>query len=265
MNQPFSCRGCAVKRWTASLALGLTLLGPVTLLGPASGGQPAYAQEGFASGGASITVERFGATGGGRRPAVLLLHGADGPGERYRAAARQVASAGYAVFLVHYLDRTGERRASYGTIHQNLPAWSETVGDAITYVSRQPGVDAGRIGLFGVSLGGGLALTTAAQDRRVRAVIDYFGFAPNSLGGARLPPTLVLHGDADRIVPVSNAYTIQGILRAQGTPHEVIVYPGEGHGFSGSAQADAAARINAWFGRYLQGRSRSAELRRMAP
>jgi carboxymethylenebutenolidase len=89
-------------------------------------------------------------------------------------------------------------------------------------------------------------------------VIDYFGFAPRSLGG-RLPPTLVLHGDADRVVPVSNAYAIQSALRARGTPHEVMIYPGEGHGFSGSAQADAAARINAWFGRYLLRGTRSAD------
>jgi carboxymethylenebutenolidase len=194
------------------------------------------AQEGFVSGGASIRVERFGTTSAGRRPAVILLHGADGPGERYRAAARQVAAGGYAVFMVHYLDRTGERRASYSTIHQNLP---RVVGNRrrrrdlrLAPTGRRCREDRA----VRISLGGGLALATAAQDGRVRAVIDYFGFAPNSLAGARLPPTLVLHGDADRIVPVSNAYTVQGILKAGGTPHEVIVYPGEGHGFSGSAQ-----------------------------
>ena len=244
-----------MRRWLTSLALAVVLLGPA---GGIAG--RALAQEGFSSGGVSITVERFGAADRSRQPAVVLLHGADGPGALYRAAAQQVASGGYAVFLIHYLDRTGESRASYNTIHQNLPAWSATVRDAITYVARQPGIDPGRIGLFGVSLGGGLALATAAQDGRVRAVVDYFGFLPQSLsGGARLPPTLVLHGDQDRLVPVSNAYAIQSLLRARGVPHEVMIYPGEGHGFGAAAQADAAQRINAFFARYLRGRARSAE------
>jgi carboxymethylenebutenolidase len=234
------------KTWLTSLAAALALAGPGV-------GLPAIAQDAFVSGGASITVERFGTEGAGDRPAVLLLHGADGPGERYRIAARLVASGGYAVFLIHYLDRTGERRASFNTIGRNLPAWSATIRDAITYAARQPGVDASRIGLFGVSLGGGLALASAAQDDRVRVVIDYFGFAPQALDGAKLPPTLVLHGEQDRVVPVSNAHAVQSILRAHGVPHEVKIYPGEGHGFRGAAQIDAAQRINAFLDRHLGG------------
>lgn len=217
------------------------------------------AAEEFASGGVGITVERFAPGAPGNRPAVILLHGADGPGSRYRAAAREVAAGGYNVFLVHYLNRTGQSRASYSTIHQNLPVWTSTVRDAIGYVQRQPGVDARRIGILGVSLGGGLALATAQQDGRVRAVVDYFGFVPRGFGSGRLPPTLVLHGASDPIVPVSNAYDLQGILRARGVPHEVQIYPGQGHGFTGAAEADASARINAFFGRYLGGRAAPAD------
>ena len=214
--------------------------------------------EEFASGGVGITVERFASGAPGNRPAVILLHGADGPGSRYRAAAGQVAAGGYNVFLVHYLNRTGQTRASYGTIHQNLPVWTSTVRDAIGYVQRQPGVDPGRIGLLGVSLGGGLALAAAQQDSRVRAVVDYFGFVPRGFGSGRLPPTLVLHGASDPIVPVSNAYALHVILQARGVPHEVQIYPGQGHGFTGAAEADASGRINAFFGRHLGGRAAPA-------
>lgn len=217
----------------------------------------------FTSGGRPIRIERFNAATGGRRPAVLLLHGADGltrNGERYRTGARILASAGYHVFLPHYLDRTEQARANYATIGGNFSAWAETVFDAVSFVAGEPGVDARRIGLLGTSLGGALGLTVAAQDGRVRAFANYFGFLPEGIaaGAQRLPPTLVLHGERDFIVPVSNAYAIADLLRRLGVPHDVHVYPDQGHGFTGAAQIDAAQRTAAFFGRHLG--SRSAEI-----
>jgi carboxymethylenebutenolidase len=131
------------------------------------------------------------------------------------------------------------------------------VRDAIGYVSQQQGVDPSRIGLLGVSLGGGLALATAQQDSRVRAVVSYFGFVPEGFGSGRLAPTLVLHGATDRIVPVSNAYALQNLLRARRVAHEVQIYPGQGHGFTGAAEDDASQRTTAFFRRYLGGRTTS--------
>ena len=211
--------------------------------------------QGFSSGGVPITVERFDPPSGGTGPGVLLLHGADGlsRAEVYRGAARLVAGAGYRVFFVHYLDRTGERRASFGTIQQNYPAWAETVRGAVTYVSGQPGVDPRRVGVIGLSLGGALGMTTAAGDARVKALVNFFGFVPAGLAGAgRLPPTLTLHGAADAIVPVQNAYTLDALLKARGVEHETVVYPGQGHGLFGEAQLDSARRAVAFLDRHLR-------------
>jgi carboxymethylenebutenolidase len=209
---------------------------------------------GFTSGGRSIAVERFEAPGGGRRPAILLLHGSDGPGDRYRAAARAVALGGYHVFLVHYLDRTDQSRASIASIARNFGAWTDTASDGLDFVSKQPGVDAARIGVLGVSLGGGLGIALAARDRRVRALVDYYGFVPNGLSPRpNLPPTLILHGEADRVVPVANARALRALLEAAGTPSDIQIYPGQGHGFTGAAQADATRRIRAFFARTLGG------------
>jgi carboxymethylenebutenolidase len=53
-------------------------------------------------------------------------------------------------------------------------------------------------------------------------------------------------------VPVSNAQALQSVLERRSIPHEVRIYPGQGHGFTGEAQADAARRIRAFLDRYLR-------------
>ena len=240
------------------------MLGAALPLLPLSG---AVAQEGgsasmqeFISGGRAVRAEWFPAGGAAAReearPALLLLHGADGlawNGDRYRLAAGLVAASGFHVALVHYLDRTGDRRANYGTLRDDYPLWTGTIRDAVAWLAEQPGVAPDRLGLIGVSLGGALALSTAAVDRRVKAVVEYSGPVPDDLpaSGAGLPPTLVLHGEADRIVPASHARRLGRLLEQDGTPHEVQVYPGQGHVLNGAAQFDAASRVSAFLLRHL--------------
>lgn len=47
----------------------------------------------------------------------------------------------------------------------------EDVRNAVTWLSEQPGIDPARIGLWGTSFGGGVAVRAAAFDRRVKAVV----------------------------------------------------------------------------------------------
>jgi carboxymethylenebutenolidase len=240
-----------LKMWVAAVAAVVAM--QLTGTARASGSER---QETFKSGGASIGVEWFGAAGAAEKaPAIVMLHGADGltRADRYREGARRIAAGGYHVALVHYLDRTGEKRASFGTIMRNFDPWLATVRDSITWMARRPGVDPHRIGIVGISLGGTLGLAAAGQDPRVKALVEYFGPMPQGIvtAGAALPPTLILHGTADPVVPVANAHAIENLLRSQGTAHEIKIYPGQGHGFHGAAQDDADRRVAAFLDRHL--------------
>ncbi|MHB2211564.1 dienelactone hydrolase family protein [Methylobacterium sp. CM6257] len=217
----------------------------------------------FTSGGRRIGVEWFAAFGGSAGkmeegaigPALLLLHGADGltSADGYRLAARTLAASGYHVAFVHYLDRTGDQRVAYARLRQDFPVWTETVRDAVAWLANRPGTDAQRLGIVGISLGAALAFAAAATEPRVRAIIDYFGPLPDELARVRprLPPTLILHGGADPIVPVSQARALERLLLEQGTAHEIRIYEGQGHGLTGSAQLDAAARVTRFLKRHL--------------
>ncbi len=62
-------------------------------------------------------------------------------------------------------------------------------------------------------------------------------------------PTLIIHGDADNIVPLQQAEVFVTRLKAAGVPAELVVRPGQGHGWPDSTKdLDALAD---WFDKYL--------------
>src|SRR3546814_17371350 len=72
-------------------------------------------------------------------------------------------------------------------------------------------------------------------------------------GVTHMPPTLVLHGDRDRTVPLARARELVRLLEQIGAEHEVTLYRGEGHTFRGEAREDRIARTVDFFERHLGG------------
>ena len=164
-----------------------------------------------------------------------------------------LARQGFAVYILHYFDRTGTVFADQQIIFSKFPLWMKTLWDAISHVEKQACVDPNRIGLLGFSLGAYLSLSDATIDKRIKAVVDFFGGLPKEmkLFMRRLCPVLILHGEADPTVPVEEAYHLQQVLEKKGIPYEMRIYPGAGHGFSGEIWQDAGLRTLAFFRKYL--------------
>ena len=167
--------------------------------------------------------------------------------------ARLLATHGFAVYVLHYFDRTGTSFADKETIFRHFPVWVKTLWDAVSEVERQPQVNPAHIALMGFSLGAYLSLSDAAIDKRVQAVVDFFGGLPKEmkLFMRRLCPVLILHGEADPTVPVEEAYHLQKVLEKKGIPYEIKIYPGAGHGFTGETWKDAGLRTLAFLQKYL--------------
>ena len=45
------------------------------------------------------------------------------------------------------------------------------------------------------------------------------------------PPTLIIHGDADSLVPIQQAQLVMDKLEEHKSPHELVVRPGAAHGW----------------------------------
>jgi carboxymethylenebutenolidase len=188
----------------------------------------------FQSGGKPIRLDaHLPGTPAAPLPAVLALYGAGGNVSGMEQYASMLAAQGFAVYLLHYFDRTGIESADKQTILRNFPLWMKTLWDAISFVETQPQVDGKRIALLGFSLGAYLSLANSAIDPRVQAVVEFFGGMPKEMNlfMRRLCPVLILHGEADQTVPVEEAYQLQKLLEKKGIPYEIKIYPGAGHGF----------------------------------
>ncbi|HZI46666.1 MAG TPA: prolyl oligopeptidase family serine peptidase, partial [Pyrinomonadaceae bacterium] len=68
----------------------------------------------------------------------------------------------------------------------------------------------------------------------------------------RFCPVLILHGEADDTVPVSEAHYIAQLAEKKNVPYELQIYPGAGHGFTPEIMADASQRTLNFLRKYLK-------------
>tara|TARA_B110000091_G_scaffold41559_1_gene45010 strand:+ start:338 stop:1126 length:789 start_codon:yes stop_codon:yes gene_type:complete len=65
------------------------------------------------------------------------------------------------------------------------------------------------------------------------------------------PPTLLIHGDADELVNISNSQIMYAEFKKKSVTTEFITIPGAGHGFRGDDADTAAAASLEWFKKHL--------------
>src|SRR3954462_13228881 len=112
----------------------------------------------------------------GPAPCVVMAHGFTATrGDGLPAYAERFAAAGLAVVLFdyrHFGRSTGEPRQLLD-IGRQLDDYRA----AVAFARSLPGVDAGRIALWGTSFSGGHVLTLAAEDHGIAAAVAQVPFA----------------------------------------------------------------------------------------
>jgi len=61
------------------------------------------------------------------------------------------------------------------------------------------------------------------------------------------PPTLLIHGDKDDLVPISNSQIIYEAFQKNNVKSQFVTIPGAGHGFRGDDSTRANDLMVAWF------------------
>jgi dipeptidyl aminopeptidase/acylaminoacyl peptidase len=226
-----------------------------------------------------------GGAAGAKAPMILFIHG--GPtaqDEHSFDPVRQLFAAhGYAVLNVNYRGSTGRGQAYSDAINADWGHREVLDLMAATDAAIATGkIDADKMGVGGWSYGGILTDYTIASTTRFKAASSGAGMG-NLLGFYGIDqyilqyenelqppwknldlyiklsypflhadriktPTLFMGGDKDFNVPLEGGEQMYEALRSVGTPAELIVYPGQFHGFTRPSYIKA--RYQSWFDWY---------------
>jgi dipeptidyl aminopeptidase/acylaminoacyl peptidase len=227
-------------------------------------------------------------TAGRRYPMVVQMHPGDLPWwagfiGSWSAWGQLLASHGYVVFLPNY--RGGN---AYGwKRRETLADWGglalQDMLDGVDKLVRDGIADPDRLGIGGWSNGGFMTEWAITHDSRFKAAVaeaahaNFYSLYGTTTGyikfgntpymnrepyDAHSPityvrnlktPVLLLHGQDDRAVPVTQSQEFYHAATERGVEAELVIYPGAGHGISKATQrVDIQARVLDWFDRHLK-------------
>lgn len=139
------------------------------------------------------------------------------------------------------------RSALLGAMHDGAQTSAKKVNAYLDQIAAHHGLAANRIALLGFSQGTMMSLYVGLRRAEtLGAIVGYSGamIAPERLPAEIVtrPPILLVHGDADPIVPVEALADVERALKAAATPYTAHVIPGLQHGIDG-AGAELGARF----------------------
>lgn len=109
----------------------------------------------------------YPAAGGGKAPTVLVLGGSEGGlSGGVDRTAKTLSGEGFSAMALSYWGAPGQNPHM-----ENLPL--ETFDTALAWLKRQPGVDANRIAVLGVSKGGEAAVLMGSRSPDLKATVGY--------------------------------------------------------------------------------------------
>ena len=174
-------------------------------------------------------------------PAVVLMHGSNGPNKSVKAWADHLNSIGVATFMLDIF--TGRGIKSSGEDQSQIKRDTGAIDAllALKLVASHPFIDSTRIAVMGFSKGGTSAEVAAfklandlvlGKDSPVQFA-GHIAFCGGCYATARTTgaPILMLIGEAEDYLPAANCRHTAALLKMGGANVKLVTYPGAYHGF----------------------------------
>lgn len=191
--------------------------------------------------------------GGGKRPAVLVIHENRGLNPHIRDVARRLAVDGFLAFAVDALSPLGGTPADEDKAREMIGALDRA--ETVTRIAAAAPFLAGhaesngKVGAVGFCWGGGMVNRVAVAGTGLTAGVAYYGATLPAEDVPRVGCPLLLHyaGLDERINAGIPAF--EAALKQNGKAYTLYVYEGAQHAFNNDTNAaryDKAAAALAW-------------------
>lgn len=188
---------------------------------------------------------------GKKKPVVILVHGGgfkqgDKKQELYIRMATDFAKAGFIAFSINYR-LCSQEKVSFSALDNAI----QDLLTAIRWIkihNDEYAIDTTKIIVAGDSAGGAIAINAAySQEGKnmITGCINMWGGLPfnrlypdaNQYGQpvnyypvtGKNPPTYIIHGDHDKVIPVSTSRQLAEELKLSGVEHEIYILEGADH------------------------------------
>jgi carboxymethylenebutenolidase len=190
----------------------------------------------------------------GRGPGVIVIQEWWGLVDQIRDVCDRFAREGFVALApdLYRGESTSDPDAA-GRLMMNLeiPRAARDLDGAVRALLGHDALEGSRVGTLGFCMGGQLALFAATRNRRIGAVVDFYGIHPNvtlDLSGLEAA-VLGIFAERDAFVPPEAARKLEADLRSAGKRASFQIVPGVDHAFMNDRRADvydARAAARAW-------------------
>lgn len=204
--------------------------------------------------------------GGGKHPALVVIHEWWGLNDQVKEDTQKFAAQGYVALAVDLY--RGKVATTADEAHELMRGVPDDRGmrdleAAFAYLAGRSDVKPGKIGSVGWCMGGGWSIKLAMSEPKLAACAVNYGSLPTEAASiAKIKaPVLGNFGADDRGITPDSVRAFDAAMKSAGKPVDVKVYDGAGHAFENpnnkdgyrpQAAAEAWSRMDAFFKKTLQ-------------